>query len=169
MARLDDVFPVLGREASRGKTRVRPFDPSRQLDGRKSVGLEPARVEQDLNAARQSANDDRLGNVLDLHDLVFHLGGELSQREGVVPSAPQRDGEDRHVVDGARLDEGAGGAGCDAIERLELAVGLDDRVLLVRADLEADDDEGEAGVADGGHILRSGGLPKGPLYWESTR
>ena len=78
-----------------------------------------------------------VGNLL---DVVLNLIGDGAQLVAVVVLAPQRHGQDRHIVDGARLDDRLRNSRRHAIEvRVELAVDLDQRVFLRSADQEADD------------------------------
>jgi hypothetical protein len=66
--------------------------------------------------------------------------GEPAQREVIVAAAVQGEGQHRHVVDAARLDQRSDHAGRDAVEvRLQLLVERGRWLDLRGADVEADD------------------------------
>jgi hypothetical protein len=71
-------------------------------------------------------------------NVVLHLSRDGAKLIAVVVLAPQRQGQDRDIVDGAGLDERLRDSRRHAIEvRVELAVDLDQRIFLRRADQKA--------------------------------
>ena len=84
------------------------------------------------------ADDGDRRDVRHLLDRVVELRGEPAQLEIAVAVAPERQRQDRHVVDRARLDERRRGAGRDQVEVGEhLLVQPDDALLFVLADVES--------------------------------
>ncbi len=87
-------------------------------------------------------------------NVVLHLGGDGAKLIAVVVLAPQRQRQDRHIVNGAGLDERLRDSRRHAVEvRVELAVDLDQRVFLRRADQKAHDDQALPGSRSRVHIL----------------
>ena len=71
----------------------------------------------------------------DLRDVVLHLRGDRAQLIAVIMLAPQRHRQNGNIVDGARLDQRLRNSRRHTIEvRVELAIDLDQRVFLGRAD-----------------------------------
>ena len=76
----------------------------------------------------------------DLRDVVLHLIRDGAKLIAVVMLAPQRHGQNRHIVDRASLDERLRNSRRHAVEvRVELAIDLDQCVFLRRADKKAHD------------------------------
>ena len=77
------------------------------LKGGEVIGLEPGRVEDDPDLPLLSADEGKFRNILVFFDLIAQLGGDPPQFvPGIaVAVAPEGQGEDRHIVDGALLDQ----------------------------------------------------------------
>ena len=121
---------------------------------RQAVGVQLIGAEHDAHRARQPADDLRLRHIGDLLDIVLHLAGDGAKLVAVVVRAPQGQREDGNIVDRARLDDGLRNSGRHAVEvRIELAVDLDERIFLRRADQEAHDHQALAGAGGRVHVL----------------
>ena len=108
------------------------------------------------NLPRLPADDRGFGNVVQLLERVFQFSRDAPQLVSVVVLAPQRQSQDRHVINRAHLDDRLRDSRRDAVEvRVELVVGLYDRVFFFRAHIEAHDHHAQAGMADGVDVLDS--------------
>jgi len=78
-----------------------------ELGGGEAASGEGGGVELDADGAADAADDSGLGDLRDGLEGVVDLVGETAESEVVVGRAGEREGEDRDVVDGARLSRAA--------------------------------------------------------------
>ena len=124
-------------EASSSAARIGLLQLRRDRARRHPISREPLGVEHHAHLPWQSADDLRLGNVVNLLELVLQFTRDLPQLVAVVVLAPQRQRHDGHVINGAHLDERLRNACGNAVEiRVQLVVGLDDRVFFFGAHVE---------------------------------
>ena len=148
IAGFDLEFLVLARKISRLRARVRAAELRHNSAGRESIGREPLRIEHHAHLARLPADDRGLGNVVQLLQRIFELGCDPPQLVCVVILAPERERENRHVVDRSHLDNRLRNSLRNAVKvRIQLVVGLDDRVFFVRAHVEAHGHHAQPGMA----------------------
>ncbi len=115
------------------------------------------RVETDRHLAAGAADDLGLGHLLDALDAVVDLGRQPPQGGVVVAAAVEGQGQDRHVVDGMRLDQRLRHRMGDAVEvGLQFLVEADDGGFEVLADVEADDQQALAGHRGRVDVLDAG-------------
>jgi len=165
LAHLQGELTVVGGEPAAGEAPVERAERAVHLHGRQAVGGEPVRVEHHPDLAALAADDGGRRHVGGLLDGIVHLGGDATQVEVAVALAPERQRQDGHVVDGARLDERLGGARRDEVEiGVHLLVELDDAVFLVLADVEADDGHGHPRAGCGVDVLDARDLPDQLLH-----
>ena len=79
------------------------------------VGRQPRGIDVHANLPRSPADDGDLRHVVDFGDGIAQLDGERPQLIVAIARRPYRDGQDRHVVDRPRLDDGPDDAGRDAV------------------------------------------------------
>src|ERR1035437_42400 len=95
---------------------------------RQTVGAELLGAQHYAHCSRKSADDVCFRDIRDLPDVVLHLSGDSAKLKAVVMAAPQSQGQDWNIVDGAGLDERLRDSRWYAVEiRVELAVDLDQR------------------------------------------
>ena len=115
--------------------------------GRDAVGIELRGAELHAHGSRKSADNCCLRYVRDLLEVVLHLRRDGSKLIAVVVLAPQRESKNRNVVDRTRLNERLRDSRWHPIEvRVELAIDLDKRIFLGRADQKADDHQALSGA-----------------------
>jgi hypothetical protein len=93
------------------------------------------------------------------------LDGERSQLIVRVTRRPHRDGQDRHIVDRARLDDGPDDAWWDAIRiRGQFLIEANERGFLRLVHLEADDDHRLSGTRGRVDVFHAGHFPEQLLH-----
>ena len=117
--------------ARRGATHVGAGDRLLNRERIEIVGRQPRGVDVHANLPGPPADEGHLRHVVDFSDGLAQLGGERSQLIVLVTRRPHRHGQDRHVVDRARLDDGPDDAGRDAIRiRRQLLIEANERCFL---------------------------------------
>ena len=115
--------------------------------GREMIAGQTSFVEIDAHLAALPADDGDGGDLIHLLDGVVQLRGEAPQLVIAVALARERQRQDRHIIDRARLDQRRRGARRDQVEVGEhLLVQPDDGFLFVLADEEAHDGHGPPGL-----------------------
>jgi len=160
LARLDEEFLVPPAEAPGGELLVRLLQPLGDDKGREVEAAEAGGVERALELSALPADERCLRDVGDLFDLPLHLGGNAPQLVVVIPLAVERESQDRHVVDAARLDQRLRHALRDPVEVGEhLVVRADDGLLFVGADVEPGDCHAHPGARGRVDVLHARDLP----------
>ncbi len=150
-------FPIVSGKASGLGARVRRAQLHDDRAGSEAVRRELLRIENHTHFSRLAADDGGFRNVIQLLQRVFQLSRDSPQLVAVVVFSPQRHREDGHVVDRTHFDQRLGHARRNPVKiRVELVVGLDDRVFFLRADVEAHNQHAHAGMADRVDVLDAG-------------
>src|SRR6266545_4199717 len=129
------------------------------------VGRQARGVNLYAHLASPSADQRHRGNVGHFGDRVAQVSGDEAQLVVRVTWRPQRDGENRHVIDGARFDDWADDTRRNPVcVRGELLIQADERPVLRFAHLEPDDHHRLTGAGSGIEILDAGNLPQQLLH-----
>ncbi len=104
-ARLHRKLLVVAGEAAGIAARIRALQLRHHCARGHAVRRQLLGVERHPHLPRQAADDLRLRNIVQLLELVLQLARDLPELIRVVVLAPQRQRHDRHIVDGAHLDE----------------------------------------------------------------
>ncbi len=130
-ARLHHEFPVRLRERSRDAPLVRQLERPRDRARAQVIGGQALRIQRDAQLALRPADDRRFRNVVHLLHRDVRFLDDLPQLIAAVPVAPERQRQNRHVVDRAHLDQRPRSARRHAVEiRIQLVVGAHHRVVL---------------------------------------
>ena len=159
--RLEAGHAAARDRARRGAAHVGAGD--RLLNGERIeiVGRQPRGVDVHADLPRPPADDRHLRHVVDFGDGVPQLDGQQSQLIVRVPRRPHRDGQDRHVVDRARLDDGTDHARRDAVRvRGELLVEANERGFQGLVHREAGDDHRLSGARGRVDVFHAGHFPE---------
>ena len=128
-------------------------------------GGELLRVELHPELTVGATDDARLSDLGHALDRRLDLHRDPAQGQVIVVGAVQGQGQDRHIVDGARLDQGWGDAGRNAVKiGLKLLIQLHQAALDILAHLEADDGHGLTGHSGGIDVLDALDLPQQLLH-----
>ena len=142
LAGFQKVFAIFRVELARRQASIGKSQRSGDLQGGHSIARESGRIQHDAYFAPLTADQGNGGYIRHLFDGVIELRGDAAQIEIVVAAAGEREREDRHIVDGARLDERLRCARRDEVEIGEqLLIQADDALLFVLADVETHDGE----------------------------
>ncbi len=142
----------------RGLQRARELRPA-DAGRRHAVG-----VGLDSHHPRLPADQLHATRGLDLGELLRQLGGERPQPVARPALAPQREGQERHVVDRVQLDDRRQRAlRHDPAHRGLALEHLDQAVLVRLADLEANGHHPHAGARHRVDVLDAGDAPQDPL------
>jgi hypothetical protein len=164
-AGLQQRFPVGGGLRAGVGLGVGLLQHRHEVPGAEIAGGELLGIQHHAHGAVLAADQRRFGHEGNLLHRVIHLRSEPAQRGVIVARAVEGEGEDRHVVDRAGLDERRGDAERDAVEvRLQLLVEADEGGLEVRADLEPHDGQVAAGACGGVEVFDTGDFPKEFLH-----
>ena len=94
-----------------------------QIGGAQVARGEPLRVEEHADLAAIPADQRGLGDLRDRLHRIVHLSSDPTKHGMIVACAVERQRENRHVVDRARLDQRRTDTKRDAVEiRLQLLV-----------------------------------------------
>ena len=147
LPRLDGHARPATHHACGGLLHIATLNGPRYRVGRQTVGVEPRGVERHTHLAGPAADERHLRHIRNLGDGLTQLRRQAPQLVVAVPLGRQCEREDRHVIDGPRLDERPGHAGRDPVRiGRHLLVEPDNGVLLGFAHLEADDHHGLPGA-----------------------
>ncbi len=140
LAGFQKVFAISRIELARWQSSIGKPQRSRHLQGGNLIARQLCRVEHDAHFAPLPAHQGHGGNIRHLFDGVIELRGDAPQIEIVVAAAGERERENRHIVDRARLHQGLRSARRDQVEIGEqLLVQSDDALLFVLSHVEAHD------------------------------
>ncbi len=135
---------------------------------RLSICIQLGGIEHHPHGAWKPTDDGTLRDVGNLLQIVLNLVGDGAQLVAVVVLAPQGQRENRHIVDGTRLDDRLRHARRNLIEvRIELAVDLDECVFLGRADQETHNHQAHSRARSGVDVFDPGDLVHEPLDGQS--
>ena len=157
----DSKFLVVVREGSSLRALVRAAQLHEHGARRQTVSREPLCVQDHAQFAALPADDGGLGNIVQLLQRRVQFSCNLSQPVGVVLLAPKRQRQNRHVVDGARLDNWLRNTLRNAVKvGIKLVVRLDDRIFFFRPNVKPNDYHAQPGTADRVDVFDSGHLPQ---------
>ena len=104
------------------------------------IGRHPIFIQHHPNLPALPADDLDFGDIADFLDFIMNLGGDPPQHKRTFPFAPEGEGQNGDIVDGARLDQRRTGSGWDQVKIGEhLLIQTDDGFFFILADIEADD------------------------------
>ncbi len=88
----------------------------------------------------------RLGDIGDGLDFIVNLGRQPPQHEMVVTSAMEGQRQNRHIIDGVRLDQRLGNPWRDAVKiGCQFLIQVHDRRFRILTDIKSDDQQPLAG------------------------
>ena len=101
-------------------------------------GCQPQGVEQHAHLAPVAADYLGFGNIMDTLDGIINLGRQPPQHVMIVFLAVKGQGQDRHIIDGVRLDQREGDSVRNFVKvALQFLVEPDNGILQVLPDIEA--------------------------------
>ncbi len=160
-AGLDQDLLTVDVDAAGGQRLVRLAQCPRQLGQRQPAARHGSAVGHHPHPARQATDQGRLTDLIHLLDRIVDLCRDAPQDAVVIGIAPEGQGQDRHIVDGAYLDQGLAHAGRNAVQvGGDLGVELDHGVGRRVADLETHNHHRPPGAAGGVEVLHAGNLPQ---------
>ena len=135
-------FLVVAGQFTGGELTIRLLQHRNQTGGTEVARSQSGRVKQHAHLPLRAADKGGFGHLRHLLYSVIHLRNKPSQGEMIVTRAVERERQNRHVVNGPRLDERRRNAVRDFVEvRLQLLIQLDEAPLHVLANLEPNDDD----------------------------
>ncbi len=138
----NECFRVLGGQTTGNDLAVRSGKHRSDICDAKISRSELCRVQQNSQLAACTANDCGFGDQGDLFDRVIHLRHQAAQGQVVILRTVKCQGENRHVVDGPRLDHWKRDAPWNPVKiGLQLLIELNKAVLDIFTDLEAHNSE----------------------------
>src|SRR5579859_3024572 len=156
VAGFDLKFLVTARKAAGLTARISGSELPDHGTRSQSVSGEALRVQHNTQLAWLPADDRCFGNVVQLFKRMFQFSRNKPQLVGVVVVAPKRQSKNRYIINRAHLDNRLRDSLRDAVEvRIELVIGLNNRIFLFRAYIEAHDHHAQAGMADRIDVLDS--------------
>jgi hypothetical protein len=158
-----EIFPVSGRKGAGRQAEICLLQGGDDLKSGHMVRLEFCRIQSNPDLPFLSSDQGKLRYVLVLLDLVAKFCADPPEFiAGVaVAVAPEGQRENRHIIDGALLDQRWQNTRRYPVEiGRELVVQVDDALLHALPDVKPDDRQVEPGLDDGVDILHPFDFPE---------